>query len=190
MNQQIHAAQYVAKADSQLPDAFTSLPAGPLGHLRGGQPCWYYHASPPAPGHSWLPTLAYQHLAPPDLQRRQRVVIWTCTVSAYFPAAQLLGADAAADVLPLALDGLILSGSGTGSLPASLIEQLAPWTRRLPIVIVSRCGAGANHDDWHYRGSRQKYESRGFLLGDGYEQLTPLQARCLLLLRLAAFGHA
>jgi L-asparaginase len=49
--------------------------------------------------------------------------------------------------------------------------------------------AGNNHDDFHYRGSRDKYESRGFLLG-GYQHLAPLQARLLLALRLSAGGGA
>ncbi len=77
------------------------------------------------------------------------------------------------------------------SVPQAIIDQLSPaWTARLPIVICSRCGVGRNCDDWLYRGSWRKYESRGFVLGGGYEQLSPLQARSLLVLRLAAFGHA
>lgn len=76
------------------------------------------------------------------------------------------------------------------SVPQAIIDQLSPaWTARLPIVICSRCGVGRNCDDWLYRGSWRKYESRGFVLGGGYEQLSPLQARSLLVLRLAAFGH-
>jgi L-asparaginase len=63
------------------------------------------------------------------------------------------------------------------------------WTGRLPIVICSRCVTGNNYDDFHYRGSRAKYEGRGFLLA-GYEHLTPLQARLLLVLRLSAAGAA
>lgn len=77
------------------------------------------------------------------------------------------------------------------SVPQAIIDQLSPaWTARLPIVICSRCGVGRNCDDFLYKGSRHKYESRGFVLGSGYEQLNPLQARSLLVLRLAAFGHA
>ena len=77
------------------------------------------------------------------------------------------------------------------SVPQAIIDQLSPtWTARLPIVICSRCGVGRNCDDWLYKGSRQKYESRGFVLGGGYKHLNPLQARSLLVLRLAALGHA
>lgn len=60
----------------------------------------------------------------------------------------------------------------------------------LPIVICSRCPVGQNHDDCHYRGSRHKYEGRGFILDRGYTNLNPLQARTLLVLRLSAFGTA
>lgn len=48
----------------------------------------------------------------------------------------------------------VVAGSGTGSLPAALVEHLAPWAASLPIVIVSRCETGDNWDDTYYRGSR------------------------------------
>lgn len=77
------------------------------------------------------------------------------------------------------------------SVPQAVIDQLSPaWTARLPIVICSRCGVGRSCDDFLYRGSRQKYESRGFVLGGAYEHAGPLQARSLLVLRLAAFVRA
>ena len=180
MNDCIHLAQYVCKADSQLAGAFRSHP-GPLGQLRSGAPHFYY-APPPLAGPSgpaWLPHAAFEGLQPAAL--RQRVAIWPLTVSGFLPAGLLESGE---------LDGLILAGSGSGSLPQGVIDQLSPaWTSRLPIVISSRCGAGANHDDFYYRGSRHKYESRGFVLGGGYEHLNPLQARSLLILRLSAFGH-
>lgn len=78
------------------------------------------------------------------------------------------------------------------------MEQLAsagaeggqrPWTARLPVVVVSRCGQGESCDDCAYAGSLDKYERRGFILRAGYESLTPLQARALLTLRLAARGR-
>jgi L-asparaginase len=109
------------------------------------------------------------------------VAIWPLTVSGFLPDALLESGE---------LDGLILAGSGSGSLPQAVIDQLSPtWTSRLPIIISSRCGTGANHDDFYYPGSRHKYESRGFILGGGYEHLNPLQARSLLILRLSAFGR-
>lgn len=70
------------------------------------------------------------------------------------------------------------------------MDQLSPkWTKRLPIVIVSRCPTGANVDNFLYRGSRDKYAARGFLVGGEYEHLNPVQARTLLIFRLSALGH-
>ncbi|KAL4422808.1 hypothetical protein ABPG75_009005 [Micractinium tetrahymenae] len=224
MNDAIHLAQFVRKADSQLAGAFRSHP-GPLGELRGGAPLLYYAPPPPArctaagaaageaqqqqqqqqaqqqqaqqhpsPHPPWLPRPEFGRL--PAAALAKRVAIWPLTVDRQPPPAALLGQ----------LDGLVLAGSGTGSLPAAVVEALAggsdgtggngsesvgqPWTARLPVVISSRCSWGSNHDDCYYRGSRFKYESRGFVLGGGYEHLNPLQARMLLALRLAAFGHA
>lgn len=68
-------------------------------------------------------------------------------------------------------------------------HALAPSITTTP-SIASRCGTGANSDDFYYRSSRHKYESRGFVLGRGYEHLNAVQARTLLCMRLAAFGHA
>lgn len=126
MNDSIHLAQYVRKADSQLIGAFTSHP-GPLGQLRAGRPHLYYQPPPPS-GPAWLPDEAFQ-LLPAAALNPQRVAVWTLTASAFLPEALLAE-----------LEGLVLAGSGTGSLSAALVERLAPaWTSKLPIVIVSRC---------------------------------------------------
>lgn len=116
MNDSIHLASYVCKADSQLVGAFRSHP-GPIGQLRGGAPV-YYFSPPPAVGPNWLADEAFGQLAAAAL--RMRVAVWTLGVSGFLP-----------DSLLHELDGLVLAGSGTGSLPAALVEQLAPaWTSR------------------------------------------------------------
>lgn len=141
--------------------------------VRSGMPVLYYLPPPPALSLPALDALTAAGL-------KARVSIWTLTVSAFLPEALLEG-----------LDGLVLAGSGTGSVPAAVLEQLSPrWTARMPIVIVSRCHTGQNWDDAYYQGSRTKYESRGFVLAGGYEHLTPLQARNLLIFRLSSLGHA
>ncbi|GIL93444.1 hypothetical protein Vretifemale_20846 [Volvox reticuliferus] len=103
-----------------------------------------------------------------------RVGVWVTGVSSFLPEALLAE-----------LSGLILAGPGTGSLSAALTDQLAPWTALIPVVLATRCATGNNFDDHYYGGSRQKYEARGFLLSD-FAHLTPVQARTLLVLRLAA----
>jgi L-asparaginase len=172
----------VRKADSQLPGAFRSHP-GPLGEMRGGAPLPYFAPlPPPAAGDgggtaagaaaaadtasvtpAWLPHEAYQ-AADAAVLAAQRVVVWTLTAGAAVPPPELLAQ----------LDGLVLAGSGTGSLPAAVLSALAPWVWRLPVVIASRCSVGANQDAFLYKGSRAKYEQRGYVLGGGFEQLNPL----------------
>ncbi|KAG2422966.1 hypothetical protein HXX76_015637 [Chlamydomonas incerta] len=83
------------------------------------------------------------------------------------------------------LVGLVVAAPGTGSLSAALTDQLAAAASRLPVVLVSRCGCGANADDHYYRGSAAKYSGRGLLL-EGFPHCNALQARVLLVLRLAA----
>lgn len=160
------------KHDSQLIGAFRSHP-GVLGQIRGGQPVLYYQPTGSV--------MSLQHRLPISRsQLKDRVPIILVSTPSFFPE-EMLSAE---------LDGLVLAGSGTGSLPAAMIQLLSPtWTFKIPIVIVSRCQTGANHDDFYYVGSREKYASKGFLVGGPYEHLNPLQARILLILRLSALGH-
>jgi L-asparaginase len=108
---------------------------------------------------------------------KDKVLIWTVAVG--------MGSFTIPDDLLENLDGLVLSGMGTGTLPDSYIEHLSPrWTTRIPIVIVSRCTVGCGYDDFYYRGSKDKYVRRGFVLDDGFEELNPVQARAKLILEL------
>lgn len=179
LNDAIHLAQHVQKSDSQLLGAFTSPSAGPIGHVRGGQPRFHFRP-PPLDGY---PEEAFEGVPAEALERlAQKVIVWTCGVSTPLPPPVLLEG----------LSGLVLAGCGTGSLPAALVDLLTDtsggrvaWTACLACIITSRCAAGDGVDDFSYKGSRAKYEQKGFMLGD-YAPLTPLQARALLILRLAS----
>ncbi|GLC53632.1 hypothetical protein PLESTB_000770800 [Pleodorina starrii] len=172
LNDDIHLARYVRKADSQLMGAFQSHP-GPVGQVREGRVRFYY--GPPPDAAAWRdPRLAALDAAAVR-PYGSRVGIWLTGVSSGPLPEPLL----------TQLAGLVLAAPGTGSLSASLTDQLAAWTARLPIVIATRCGVGCNFDDHYYRGSRTKYESRGFLLAE-FSHLDAVQARNLLVLRLAA----
>lgn len=181
MNDAIHLAQHVCKSDSQLLCAFTSPAAGPLGHMRGGEPRYCFR--PPPSGS--LPEECFEGVLAEELERTaQRAVIWPCCVSSPLPPPALLEQ----------LDALVLAGCGTGSLPAALVDLLAcedgspgdRWTTRVRCAITSRCSSGDGVDDFAYRGSRKKYESKGFVLDDVTAKLTPLQARALIILRIAS----
>lgn len=175
MNDAIHAARYVQKLDSQLIGSFSSLPAGPLGQIRNGRPLLYHRALPPFPHRPVAVAAASKEQKPWRL--RDRVLVWPITLGC--------GDFLIPDHLLRTLDGLVLSGMGTGTIPDSYIEHLSPeWTSKLAIVIVSRCPLGQNYDDFYYRGSLRKYTDRGFLV-TGYEDLNPLQARLKLIVALS-----
>lgn len=142
--------------------------------VREGQVRFYYGPSPNAA--DWRDPRLSELTSAADVSHiATRVPIWITGVSAAAPP----------EALRLHLAGLVLAGPGTGSLSSALVDRLAPWTAHLPVVIATRCATGGNFDDHYYRGSREKYESRGFLLAE-YSHLTAVQARCLLVLRLAA----
>ncbi|ORX97887.1 Asparaginase/glutaminase [Basidiobolus meristosporus CBS 931.73] len=172
INNDIHSALYVTKGDSQLIGSFRSVPTGPIGQIRRGIPQFYYSpaASPPP---IYCPS--FLHLDQESVAK-VRVAIWIITVSSFIPEQLLEN-----------LDGLVLAGPGTGSIPNAFVEQLSPkWTKRIPIVVVTRCFSGNNFDDHYYRGSKAKFTSKGFILEDGFEDLNAIQARNLLTFKLAA----
>ena len=163
MNDNVHPARYVRKQDSQLMGAFQSHP-GPIAQIRRGHVYFYYESLPEA---DRFANVNWEMID-------TRVPIFTMCLDAYFPESALN--DTA---------GLIVAGMGAGSLSDQVTEQLAAWTARIPIVLTSRCPIGTNYDDYHYKGSREKYEDKGFILS-GYEQLNPVQARLKLIVQTAS----
>lgn len=164
MNDQIHVARYVRKADTQLMGAFVSHP-GPVGEVRRGRVTYYY-------GNTRSPDrFAVSDLVAMPLDIR------IVTFGFDQPFHDSLAEGAA---------GLVVAGMGTASISDAWIDSLSPhWTNRLPVVLVSRTMRGANFNDFYYRGSLIKYEERGFLMTD-YVDLNPMQARLRLALSLAA----
>ena len=108
---------------------------------------------------------------------RTRVPIWTLTCDAAAPPEALLDAS----------DGLVLAAPGAGSVAGAVQAALGPAARArgLPVVLVSRCGAGPCHDAGLYgRRSALKYSAEGFETGcrsaAGSVRLNPVQARLAL----------
>jgi L-asparaginase len=164
LNDTIHLARYVRKTDSALMGSFKSHP-GPIGEVRCDKVIFYYDVS--------CKTETYADL---DLEKLYslNVPIWTMTTSPYFPS----------EMLPN-IDGLVIAGMGTGSLANDLIDELSEgWTNKLPIILSSRCSVGLSYDDNYYKGSKEKYERKGFVIED-YSSLNPLQARIRLCFELS-----
>ena len=164
MNDDVHIARYVRKADSQLIGAFVSHP-GPVAQLRRGEVTWYYSNGP------------NPDLYDANLLRTMNMAVPILIFGFDLPFWPGLLEDAV---------GAVIAGMGTASIPERWIEQLSPeWTRSIPIVLVSRSMKGTNYDDSYYRGSLEKYESKGFRLTE-YRDLNPMQARIKLCLDIAA----
>jgi len=163
MNDQIHAARWVAKSHTASPAAFISPGFGPLGYLAEGQvdiPVRLRDRSP---------------LFTPVPRRQVRVGLVTIA----------LGDD---DVLINALadhaDGLIVAAFGAGHVPADTVTSLAGLAARMPVVLASRTGAGrVHHHTYGFPGSETDLLARG-LISAGY--LAPLKARLLLHLLIAS----
>lgn len=210
----LHSARHVRKAcsDGTAGAAFTSGPgAGPVGAVGSRAVAWAhgFDPPPPAPLPMWAWRLssggggggsepgyegndepdegkyddALLHLRPGDL--RTRVLVWTLTMDAIAPPDALLDG----------LDGLVLAAPGAGSVASAVLASLAPAaaSRKLPVVLVSRCGAGPSHDRGLYgERSLRQYAEAGLetgaadhLSGAGADRLTPLQARLALCVGLS-----
>lgn len=164
MNESVHPARYIRKQDSQLPGAFQSHP-GPIAQMRLG-PHFYY---------AGLPKMKRFLTLDDDKLRQLNVLLWPVTAQPTRVPVSLLKT----------LDGMVIAGMGTGSVPQKTVEELQPWVNRIPIVISSRCPIGMSYDDQFYQGSREKYENQGFRIL-GYEYLNPYQARIQLMLEQAS----
>ena len=162
MNDQIHAARWVAKTHTASPAAFVSPGFGPLGHLAEGQvhiPVRFRDRSPvfrPVPG------------------RKVRVGLVTIALG---------DDDVLIDAVADHVDGLVVAAFGAGHVPANTVTSLSKLAARMPVVLSSRTGAGqVHHHTYGFPGSETDLLGRGLISA---EYLAPLKARLLLHLLIA-----
>jgi L-asparaginase len=162
MNDEIHAARWVAKAHTASPAAFISPGFGPLGHVAEAQVCIPVRLRERSPLFSPVP--------------RRRVRVGLVTIA--------LGDDGVLiDAVGEQAEGLVVAAFGAGHVPAGTVTSLATLAARMPVALTSRTGAGPVHQHTYgFAGSETDLLARG-LISAGY--LAPLKARVLLHLLVA-----
>ncbi|MFJ1260601.1 asparaginase [Cupriavidus sp. CuC1] len=163
MNNTIHEARWVRKANSMSVETFESAVMGPAGMVLEGTPQYF---RPPSKRYR-------EHFAKPDMSVRVALVE-TCLGE----TGEMLNAVAQAGY-----HGIVISAYGAGHVShdeAKCIEALAP---RLPIVIATRTGSGSTAArTYGFPGSEIDLARRGAYFS-GW--LAPRKARLLLWLLLA-----
>ncbi|MBO4222356.1 asparaginase [Bradyrhizobium neotropicale] len=122
LNDEIHAARHVAKADTSLPGAFRSPAAGPLGRV--------------AEGDVWL------LFKPERLPPLARVIATTVPPVALVRIG--LGDDGRllSALAGLGYRGAVIEAMGAGHVPASVAPLVGALAEAMPVVLASRTGAG------------------------------------------------
>lgn len=157
MNDQIHAARWVAKTHTASPAAFTSPGHGPLGHITEGI------VSIPA-----RPAQRSPHITA-EVRREVRTAVVTIALGDDGTLIEAAGEHA---------DGLVIAALGVGHVPEQTVPALERLARRIPVVLASRTGAGPVHQHTYgFPGSETDLLTRGLITAG---HLAPLKARLLL----------
>jgi L-asparaginase len=161
LNDEIHAARWVAKTHTTSLAAFASPGAGPIGRITEGHV--ELLGRPPADDYLGLPDA---------LEQRVELIWATAGADGRLVEAAATGAD-----------GLVIAGFGGGRLSAGMADAAVAAAARLPVVIASRCGTGSTQrSSYHGHGSETQLLSEG-LIGAG--DLNPLKARLRLAVALS-----
>lgn len=158
LSDEIHAAGRVRKRHAASPGAFGSPDTGPVGYVAEGR----------------VHVLARPVRGPrPAVPARREPV----PVVPLYPVG--LGDDGTAlEAVAERAAGLVLAGFGVGHVPPDLVPVLARIAARIPVVLVSRTGAGPVHTgSYGFTGSERSLLAAGLLCG-GW--LGGYQARLLL----------
>ena len=162
ISDRIHSASKIAKIHSERIDAFESSP-GHIGEMRNGRP-----------------VIDFKPIA---VEHNHAISVEKISENFKTPKVGLITThvDVPIDFLNLScLDGLVVAGVGTGTLPDNLRNYLAlEQTKRIPVVLSTRCVFGLGYNDWLYKGGVEKYENQGFILRE-FSALSSLKARLKL----------
>jgi L-asparaginase len=164
LNDEVHAARFVAKRHTALPSAFQSEPFGPVGHVIEGR---FLHGPqlPPLPGFTLAPGTAFAPVAllavglGDDGRMIQMVAIW-------------------------GLCGRGYCRNGAGHVPQALAAPLEALSEAMPVILSTRVPGGpVFRETYAFAGSERDLLARG-LIASG--SIGPWKARLLLQMALAA----
>jgi L-asparaginase len=160
----VHAARYVRKGHTGLPDAFTSAPFGPLGHVIEG---------------------SFRQVATPPPALRL-----TLREGAAIPPVALLTIGLGEDgrLLPalagMGFAGAVIAAMGAGHVPRGLAGPLEALALQMPVVLSTRVAGGPVFTrTYGFPGSEIDLLGRGLIHGGS---LGALKARLLLQMALAS----
>lgn len=162
ISDRIHSASRISKIHSGRIDAFESSP-GHIGEMHNGLPVIDFKPT------NSLPRSPFSVKILPEDFEVPKVGLITTHV------------DMPVDFFNLSsLDGLVVAGMGTGSIPDQLQEYLSnELPKRIPVIVSTRCVFGLGYNDWLYKDGVEKYEKIGFILRP-FSGLNSLKARMKL----------
>jgi L-asparaginase len=121
MNDEIHAARFVTKANTMSTAAFSSAPFGPIGIVQEGRPVWAFRPN------SWPGKIPAARISP-------QVPILTPGFGDDPRYLELLLSDPP--------DGAVIAALGAGHVPARLVDALEKLAKQCPVVLASRIFQG------------------------------------------------
>ncbi|MFF3440650.1 asparaginase [Streptosporangium sp. NPDC002721] len=163
VNDEIHAARWVAKVDATSVAAFSSAPFPVLGRVTGARVTTLF-APPPRP--------------PAFVGDPASDVALIKTYPGIVPALLTAAVDAGAQ-------GIVLEGTGLGNVPVELFTTIAELTEwGIPVVVASRCRTHTVPPEEVRFGAGLAARVGAI----GARGLAPSKARCALMVALGAGG--
>ncbi|OLN23259.1 L-asparaginase [Domibacillus antri] len=160
MNETIHSARYVTKANTGNLSAFQSLDAGPIGVvLKSGA---HFYSTP----------------APLETFDIRKVDLTIPVLTAY------AGMDSFLLNQLSSCDGVVIEALGQGNLPPAAAQAVRQLIKSgVPVVIASRCASGIVQPAYSYEGGGRTLKEAGALFSSG---LNGPKARLKLFAALSA----
>lgn len=143
MNDEIHSARFVAKANTISTAAFSSAPFGPIGIVQEGQALWAFRPNKRAE------KLQAARVSP-------QVPVLTPGIGDDPKFLELL--------LSNPPDGAVVAALGAGHVPARLVAPLEKLAGQCPVVLASRILAGPTlRQTYGYPGAEMDLIARGLI---------------------------